>query len=116
MVFEKIEAQQAKENGRTDAWMVGEQLKDICRAEPRSAELIDKDLDIPEMSIRKAAGKIKAYADSHKTGSFACVTPAEADRILREFYGLGQERAAEGVGPYKGEGGGKIIDLGDFLW
>ena len=115
MVFEKIEAQQAKEAGRTDAWMVGEQLKDICRAEPRSAELVDKDLDVKEMSIKAAARKIKAYADSHKTGSFACVTPAEADRILREFYGLEKERAAEGAGHYEGEGGGKIIDLGDFL-
>ena len=113
-VFEKIEAQQKKESGRTDAWMVGEQLKDICRAEPRSAELIDKDLDVDKMSIREAAKKIKAFADSHKTGSFACVTPAEADRILREFYGLGQERAAEGVGPYEGNGG-KIISLEDFL-
>jgi len=108
-VFEKIEALQAKENGRTDAWMVGEQLKDICRAEPGSAELIDKDLDVKEMDLRAAAGKIKAYADGHKTGSFACVTPMEADRILREFYGLN--------GPMKrGEAArGSVIDLADFL-
>ena len=108
-VFEKIEAQQKKETGRTDAWMAGEQLKDICRMEPRSAELIDKDLDVPEMSIKAAAAKIKAYADSHRTGSFACVTPAEADRILREFYGLsGQERRREAAR-------GSVIDLADFL-
>lgn len=85
---EKIERQQAKEKGRTAAWMVGEQLKDMARREPESAELLDKDLDIPEMSIQQAEKKIKAYADAHKTGSFACVTPVEAERILREFYGL----------------------------
>ena len=85
---EKIEKQQAKEKGRTAAWMVGEQLKDIARHEPESAELLDKDLDIPEMSIQQAEKKIKAYADAHRTGSFACVTPVEAERILREFYGL----------------------------
>ena len=107
-VFEKIEAQQAKENGRTDAWMVGEQLKDICRAEPRSAELIEKDLDVKEMDLRSAAKKIKAFADSHKTGNFACVTPAEADRILREFYGLNTSAQGEGTR-------GKIIDLEDWL-
>ncbi len=112
-VFEKIEAQQAKESGRTDAWMVGEQLKDICRAEPRSAELVEKDLDIQEMSLKKAAGKIKAFADSRRTGSFACVTPAEAERILREFYGLGKRDANRG-GPY-GKANGKIIDLEDLL-
>jgi hypothetical protein len=112
-VFEKIEAQQKKERGRTDAWIVGEQLKDICRREPRSAELIDKDLDIPEMSIKKAAGKIKEYADGHKTGNFACVTPDEADRILRDFYGLYKnERSDEGPAA---NDAGKIIDLGDFL-
>lgn len=115
-VFEKIETQQAKEPGRTAAWMVGEQLKDICRMEPRSAELIGKDLDIKEMSIQAAAKKIKEHADKHKTGSFACVTPIEADRILREFYGLGEnpERGVEDAAPYKGSDG-KIISLEDFL-
>lgn len=117
---EKIERQQAKEKGRTAAWMVGEQLKDMARREPESAELLDKDLDIPEMSIQQAEKKIKAYADAHKTGSFACVTPAEAERILREFYGLtGNDNPSVGSAdsslytrePSKGE----IIDLGAFL-
>lgn len=110
-VFEKIEALQAKENGRTDAWMVGEQLKDICRAEPHSAELIDKDMDVKEMDLRAAAAKIKAYADKHKTGNFACVTPMEAERILREFYGLAGRTEKREAAPTAG----KIIDLGDFL-
>ena len=79
---EKIERQQAKEKGRTAAWMVGEQLKDMARREPESAELLDKDLDIPEMSIQQAEKKIKAYADAHKTGSFACVTPFRYQNLL----------------------------------
>lgn len=111
-VFEKIEAQQAKEAGRTDASMVGEQLKDICRAEPRSAELIEKDLDVKEMSLKAAAAKIKAFADKHKTGNFACVTPAEAEGILRDFYGLGER--TDDLHPFDPHAG-KIIDLGDFL-
>ena len=119
---EKIERQQAKEKGRTAAWMVGEQIKDMARREPESAELLDKDLEIPEMSIQQAEKKIKAYADAHKTGSFACVTPAEAERILREFYGrTGNDNPSVSGGaadsslytrePSKGE----IIDLGAFL-
>ena len=72
------------------------------------------------MSIQQAEKKIKAYADAHKTGSFACVTPAEAERILREFYGLaGNDNPSVGSAdsslytrePSKGE----IIDLGAFL-
>ena len=73
---------------RSPQWMVGEQLKEICRREPRSAELIAQDLQVKEMSITEAEKKLKAFADAHKTGSFACVTPVESDRILREFYGL----------------------------
>ena len=113
---EKIENQQAKEKGRTAAWMVGEQLKDIARREPESAELIDKDLDIPEMSIQQAEKKIKAYADAHRTGSFACVTPVEAERILREFYGLNPSVGSADTSSVRGgKGDSEIIDLGAFL-
>ena len=98
-----IEAQQAKVKDRSPQWMVGEQLKDICRREPRSAELLVQDLQVKEMGIVEAEKKIKAFADGHKSGNFACVTPAEADHILREFYGLtpseetSPDRAADNV-------------------
>lgn len=107
-VFEKIEAQQKGKEG-TAPWMVGEQLKDICRREPTSAELIDKDLDIKEMSIVEAEKKIKAYADGHKKGSFACVPPDVAEDILRKFYGL--PKAEEEPVQSKGQ----IVRLEDFL-
>lgn len=103
-----IEAQQAKEKGRTAPWMVGEQLKDICRAEPSGAELIAQDLENKKMSLQEAEKKIKAYADNHKTGSFACVTPAEAEKILREFYGLPEGGEAE-------REKGQVIDLADYF-
>ena len=92
-VFEKIAAQQGKE--RTAVWMLGEQLKDICRHEPKSAELVMQDLDNPEMSLANCEKKIKAFADKHRTGNFACVIPAEAERIIREFYGLPKHGAEE---------------------
>ena len=105
----KIEKQQPKQ--RTAVWMVGEQLKDILRSEPHLAELVNQDLDQKAMSLENCEKKIKAYADKNKTGNFACVIPSEAERIIREFYGLIREE------PEKAEkqGHGKLVDLSDFF-
>lgn len=111
-----IEAQQAKVTARSPQWMVGEQLKDICRMEPGSAELIAQDLENETMSITEAEKKIKAFADGHKTGNFSCVTPMEADRILREFYGLsaaGAPAPAPALGPEPD--GDKVLRFEDFF-
>lgn len=86
--IEMLREQQSKVQERSAQWMVAEQLMDICRHEPSSAELIAQDLENESMSIVEAEKRIKAFADKHKTGSFACVTPIEAENILREFYGL----------------------------
>lgn len=114
-VFEKIKSQQGKE--RTAVWMVGEQLADMIRREPDLADIVDKDLDVPEMSLAECEKKIKAYADKHKTGNFACVTPIEAEKIIREFYGLGEQDAtsstASGSPSPRGEGLG--VSLSDFF-
>ena len=111
----KITAQQEKLTKGSAAWVVGEQLKDICRREPAAEELLDRDLDVPEMDLKHAEAKIKAYADKHKTGNFAFVAPETAEEILREFYGLHKGGAASPA-PEKAEGGRrKIIDLGAFL-
>ena len=86
IAIERITAQQTEEG--TAVWMVGQQLKDICKREPICAELITQDLENPSMSLEQAEKQIKAWADKHKTRNFACVTPDVADKILREFYGL----------------------------
>ena len=117
--IQAIEAQQAKAKPRSPQWMVGEQLKDICRREPRSAELIARDLQVEAMSITEAEKKIKAFADGHKTGNFACVTPGEADNILREFYGLPEPEAIPAPVPVPAPPPPtrqrKIVDLSGFL-
>ena len=110
-----IEAQQEKVKARSPQWMVGEQLKDICRREPGSAELIAKDLEVEAMSITEAEKKIKAFADKHKTGSFSCVTPIESDRILREFYGLPEAGGAEREAVSPPAPVSSIISLEDFF-
>lgn len=111
---EAIEAQQAKVKDRSPQWMVGEQLKDICRVEPHSAELIAQDLENEAMSIVEAEKKIKAFADGHKTGNFSCVTPLEADRVLREFYGL-TAAGEPAPDPVPEQPGGNVLRLEDFF-
>ena len=89
-VFEKIEAQQ-KGRENTDIWMVGEQLKDICRADPACAAIVAEDLENKAMSLEAVARKIKEYADAQKRkqkGNRVCVPPNVAEQIIREFYGL----------------------------
>ena len=113
-----IEEQQKAVKEESAVWMVGEQLKDICRREPEAAEIICQDLSVKEMSLTAAEKQIKAWADKHKVGNFACVTPMRAERILREFYKL-PEMAAPAVAldetkpePKKP---GRVLDLSDFL-
>lgn len=108
-VYDKIAAQQGPEG--TAVWMVGEQLKDMCRADRRCEELLDKDLDVKEMSLACAEKKIKAWADSHRKGNFACVTPKTADGILRSFYGLPSPDEA----PPAVFAAAPLLDLADLL-
>lgn len=107
--IDKITAQQPKE--RTAVWMVGEQLKDMLRGEPHLAEIVAQDLEVKEMSLAECEKKIKAFADAHKTGQFSCVIPSEADRIIREFYGL----PARGEAPEPVPAGDNLIRLEDFF-
>ena len=108
--IEAIAGQQAGLKKRSAPWMVGEQLKDILRREPGVAQLIAQDLTVGGLTLDGAEKKIKAFADKHKTGNFACVTPAEAETIIREYFGMPDAR--EEAPDETGKGG---IDLADFF-
>ena len=89
-VFEMIEAQQ-KGLEDTTVYMVGQQLKDICRSDPACAAIVAEDLQNKEMSIASCEKKIKAYADeikAKKKVKAVGVSPEAAERIIRQFYGL----------------------------
>ncbi len=107
--IQMLREQQSKVPERSAQWMVAEQLMDICRQEPASAELIAQDLENASMSIVEAEKQIKAFADKHKTGSFSCVSPAEAENILRECYGLPKQ--GEQAKPQ----GAVVLNFEDFL-
>lgn len=89
-VFEMIEAQQ-KGLEDTTVYMVGQQLKGICRSDPACAAIVAEDLENKEMSIAACEKKIKAYADEIKAKKkvrSVGVSPEAAERIIRQFYGL----------------------------
>lgn len=94
--FEKIEAQQPKEHSAV--WMVGEQLKDIIKNDVRAQEIVSQDLDIKEMSLAECEKRIAERANKNKVGNCGCVTPAEAEEIIRDFYGIGETVAEETSG------------------
>ena len=114
-VFEKIAAQQTdKEN--TPAWMVGEQLKEIC-ADPACAQLVEADIDA--ITLANVAGKIKAWADAeHKKAKTQCicVPPQVAERIIREAYGLpAAGTKAPEAAPAQESKAPAVLSLEDFL-
>lgn len=111
-VFEKIEAlQTGKEN--TAPWMVGEQLKDICRRQPQYESIVLEDLENTDMSLEMCEKQIKAWADQHKKGhSCVCVPPNVAEEIIRKFYGLGEAQTEQKTEKPQSSG---ILDLEDLL-
>ena len=116
-VVQKIDLQQKGKEG-TAVYGVGEQLKDICRTTPGAAELVLRDLDVEEMSIDKCEKKIKERADElhkKKGGSSVCVTPAEADGIIRKFYGIPDNSPDNGQAVTEEKIKPDIIDLESFL-
>ena len=109
-VYELIERQQKGMDG-TAVWMVGEQLKDICHREPDCEAILAEDLQNPDMCLAKAERKIEAYAKAHKKGNVGCCPPQEAEKILREFYGL----PGAGDAPSPSPASGKILSLADLM-
>lgn len=114
--IQAIEKQQAGLK-RNTVWMVGEQLKDICRREEHSAQIILEDLGNEKMALKDAEKKIAEQARKNKVGNCGCVSPYEAEEILREFYGLGvpaEEAQAEEM-DQRPKRDDKLIDLADFF-
>ena len=112
----RIAELQTKQTEGSAPWVVGEQLKEICEREPRSAELLLEDLRGEGMGLAEAEKQIKAWADKHRTGGFAFVSPKKAEEILRQFYGLpgGESDPSSGASrhlPTKGKASDGAIDL-----
>lgn len=115
-VYDMI-AQQQKGREGTDVWMVGEQLKDIIRGRGDLEELVREDL--AGHTLVQCAAKLKEHADGiHKKNGgksgCVCITPAEAEKIIRVFFGLPEGAAREEPAPQQ-KRGRRVIDLADYL-
>lgn len=115
-VYDKI-AQQQGQDDTTAVFNVGEHLKDIIRGNPALEDIVDKDLDVAEMSLANAEKKIHDWADARSKGKKdVCVPTRVADDILRKFYGLPERDAAEKVQTASVPApAATIIDLDDFF-
>ena len=111
-VFEMIEAQQ-KGLEDTTVYMVGEQLKDICRSDPAAATIVAEDLQQKEMGIAYCERKIKEHADklkNEKKLKTVGISPKTAEGIIRKFYGLPEVGVSAPA-----SGGGDMLDLEALL-
>lgn len=116
----KIDEQQKKFKQGSAPWCVGEQLKDMLRENATGAGIVAMDIDQKGMGLADCEKKIAAFAQDHRQGSVGFCGPADADRIIREFYGLPQ-RNAEPIpldrkdAPEGGHTQRKLIRLEDFM-
>ena len=105
---EIIRGQQGK---RGPVWMCGEQLLEMIAADEAAAKLVLDDLKHGGMSLKGCEAKIRAFA--YKNGS--CCTGAEAEKIIREYFGLQKAEAARQEPETATAPAADIINLEDFF-
>ncbi len=102
----KIAEQQAGKE-KTAVYFVGEQIKYICEQDSKACEIVLQDLENENMSISECEKKIHEYAN--KNGG--CTPPPEADRIIREFYGISNSQTIGNMAEKPND----FVDLSDFI-
>lgn len=111
--LEELIAQQQKGHETKPRFVIGEQLKEIAAREPKSAEILEKDLTLKEMSLEAAERTLQEYADkNHGNAKAFCISPIQAEKILRKFYGLPERDKTENQPEPPKEG---FIDLSSYL-
>ena len=118
--LEKIIREQQRGKEDSHEYCIGEHLLDMARRSSLTAELLEQDLAVPGMSLADAAQQMQLYADKKeaqrtkkegKKNGGVGITQMEAEKILRGFYHLPEEDAAQ---PAAG-GSAPIVNLADFL-
>lgn len=105
---EIIRKQQGK---RGPVWMCGEQLLEMIAADEAAAKLVLDDLKHGGMSLEACERKIKHFA----TGHGGCCTGAEAEKIIREYFGLQKAETASKEPETAAAPAGDVINLEDFF-
>lgn len=109
---EATEAIRKQQSKRGPVWMCGEQLLEMIAADEAACKLVLDDLTHGGMSLEACERKIKQFA----TGHGGCCTGAEADKIIREYFGLPEK--AEDARPepeMAAAPAGDVINLEDFF-
>ena len=89
--------------------VLGEQIKDIARADEYAARLIGEEIE--HRGILACEKEIAAFAKKHG----GAVTNDEAEDIIRRFYGLPDRAAAEKGEPKKAERPTAALDIASLL-
>lgn len=105
-----IAAQQKKLKAESNAWYVGEQLKEMVDGDEWAAGVLAQELEQNKAKgLDKAKAEIAAYARQHREGNTGCCPPKKAEEILRKFYGI--EKAESPAAP----AADNLIKLEDFF-
>lgn len=97
---------------RGPVWMCGEQLLEMIAPDEAAAKLVLADLKHGGMSLEACEANIRAFAQEN--GS--CCTGAEAEKIIRTYFGLPEQTAAPKPEPAAPPApAGNIVNLEDFF-
>lgn len=109
---EATEIIRKQQGPRGPVWMCGEQLLEMIAPDEAAAKLVLDDLKHGCMSLKGCEAEIRALAC--KNGS--CCTGAEAERIIRKYFGLPEQTAAPKPEPAAPPApAGNIVNLEDFF-
>lgn len=109
-MLEKLKKQ--IEKGDDNIKKVGQILLEICEANRTAAEIVEQDLENQDMSIEKCFAKMRETARKGQKGGCYYMGDAEAEKIIREFYGIPkQPKKARVTSQHRTE----IIDLADLM-
>ena len=113
-----IELIQKQQSGKDNspAFVIGLHLIDMMKQDGRIEAILEEDLKNPEMSLEDCAKKLQAEADRiHRETkkNTVCLTPLQAEKIIRKFYGLPDPEDIPQPAPEPQPSG--IIELEDLL-
>lgn len=109
---EATEIIRKQQGPRGPVWMCGEQLLEMIAPDEAAAKLVLDDLKHSGMSLKGCEAEIRAFAC--KNGS--CCTGAEAEKIIRKYFGLPEQTEAPKPEPAAPPApAGNIVNLEDFF-
>ena len=113
----KIEQAGAKYKTGTLGSGIAAMLLKIADSSETAAEIIAQDLDVKEMNIAAAQVHLTSYARKHKDGNSFYMDEATAEKLLRSFYKIPNEKPTkrEEAPKEKPKRQRKVVDLFDLL-